>query len=76
MHDIKDFVAKDNFAFFNSFRAGVFYYHVYKVGSDIAYEFQVPVEDIGGATINAEEKSITMMRYIRKSIENKTFIKV
>ena len=74
--DIKDFVAKDNFVHFDNFRAGVFYYNVYKVGSDIGYQFQVPVEDLGGATLNAEEKSITMMRYIRKSIEDKTFIKL
>lgn len=74
--DIKDFVAKDNFAFFDSFRAGVFYYTVYKFNSDIGYQFQIPIEDIAGATIKAEEKSITMMRWIRKSIENNTFVKL
>jgi hypothetical protein len=74
--NIKDFVAKDNYTFFDSFRAGVFYYNVYKVGSDIGYQFQVPLDDIGGSTIMAEEKSITMMRYIRKSIDSNTFIKL
>lgn len=74
--NIKDFVTKENVAHFDSFRAGVFYYIVYKVGSDIGYQFQVPIEDIGGATLKAEEKSITMMRWIRKSMEDKTFIKL
>lgn len=28
--------------------------------------FPVPIEDIGNATFNAEEKGLLMMRYIRK----------
>jgi hypothetical protein len=74
--NINDFVAKDNWAHFDSFRAGIFYYNVYKLNSDIGYQFQIPIEDTNGATFKAEEKSITMMRWIRKSIENKTFIKI
>lgn len=73
--EITDFVAKDNMCYFDSFRSGVFYYNVYKVNSDIGYQFQIPIEDISGATLKAEEKSVFMMRWIRKSIENKTFIK-
>lgn len=73
---IKDFVAKDNFVHFDSFRAGIFYYNVYKVDSTIGYQFQVPIEDIGGATLLADDKSVTFMRWIRKSIENKTLIKL
>lgn len=74
--DIKDFVVKDNFVYFDSFRAGVFYYTVCKANSDIMYRFQVPIEDIGGATLLAEDKSITFMRWIRKSMDDKTFIKL
>lgn len=33
---------------------------------DDGFEFPVPMEDIGGATFNATEKGILMMRYIRK----------
>jgi hypothetical protein len=72
---IKDFVAKNNNVYFDSFRAGVFYYRVYKADSCIGYLFQVPIEDVGGATLLAEDKSITYMRWIRKSIEDGTFIK-
>lgn len=74
--NITDFVVKDNICFFDSFRAGVFYYTIYKANSDIGYQFQVPIEDITGATLKAEEKSVFMMRWIRKSIEDKTFIKL
>lgn len=74
--EIKDFISKDNFVYFNCFRSGIFYYNVYKVGSDIRYQFQVPIEDIDGATLLAEDKSITFMRWIRKSLEDKTFIKL
>lgn len=72
---ITDFVSKTNFTQFESFRAGVFYYHVTHKITLERYQFQVPIEDLGGATLNAIEKSVTMMRYIRKSIEDKTFIK-
>jgi len=74
--NISDFVIKDNTAYFDSFRNGIFYYNIYKANSDIQYQFQIPIEEIAGATIKAEEKSITMMRWIRKSIGNKTFIKI
>lgn len=74
--DIKCFVTKGNFTHFDSFRAGVFYYNIAHVISLERYQFQVPAEDLGGATLNAIEKSITMMRYIRKSMEDKTFIKL
>ena len=74
--DIKEFVAKGNTVRFDNFRAGVFYYCVASILTGDLYEFQVPVEDTGGATFKAEERSITMMRWIRKSIEDKTFIKL
>jgi hypothetical protein len=74
--DIKDFVTAGNPTQFDSFRAGIFYYIVRHKISLEAYQFQVPSDDLGGATLKAIEKSITMMRYIRKSIEEKTFIKL
>jgi hypothetical protein len=36
---------------------------------DTEFVFPVPIEDIGTATFNNEEKSLLMMRYIRKWIE-------
>jgi hypothetical protein len=38
--------------------------------------FPVSLEDIGGASLFAEMKAITLMRYIRKALEDKTFVKV
>jgi hypothetical protein len=37
--------------------------------------FPVSLEDIGGASMFAEMKAITLMRYIRKALEDKTFVK-
>lgn len=74
--DIKDFVTAGNFAVFSSFRAGVFYYSIPHKISLKLYQFQIPVDEIGGATLSFREKSVTMMRWIRKSMEDKTFIKL
>ena len=37
--------------------------------------FPVSLDDIGGASLFAEMKAITLMRYIRKALEDKTFVK-
>jgi hypothetical protein len=73
---ITDFVSKNNFAIFDSFRNGVFYYNIAHLKSSEKYQFQIPIEDISGATLNAYQKSVSMMRWIRKSLEDKTFIKL
>jgi hypothetical protein len=73
---ITDFVANGKYTQFAFFRAGVFYYNVTHKESIERYQFQVPLEELGGATLNINEKSVTMMRYIRKSMEDKTFIKL
>ncbi len=39
------------------------------------YKFPVNLEDLGTATLLAEHKAITLMRYIRKALEDKTFVK-
>lgn len=75
--NIKDFITERNMAEFDSFRAGVFYYKIQSTKSPFdIYQFQIPIEDTGGATFNASQKSVSMMRWIRKSIEGKTFIKL
>ena len=70
--DIKNIV-KNNTARFSFYRAGYCYYDVIVDG--FSYSFPVSVEDLGQATITAEMKAITLMRYIRKALENQTFIK-
>jgi len=37
------------------------------------YSFPIPVEDAKGTTMFAEFKAITLMRWIRKAIEARTF---
>jgi hypothetical protein len=39
------------------------------------YRFPVSLEDLGTATLLAEHKAITLMRYIRKALEDHTFVK-
>lgn len=36
---------------------------------DVGFYFPVPIDDIGNATFRKEEKSLIMMRYIRKWLE-------
>ena len=37
--------------------------------------FPVSLEDIAGASLFAEMKAITLMRYMRRALEDKTFVK-
>jgi hypothetical protein len=39
------------------------------------YQFPVSLEDIGGATLTAEFKAITLMLYIRKALADGTFVR-
>jgi hypothetical protein len=55
------------------YRAGYAFYEV-NVGG-MKYRFPVSLEDLGTATLLAEHKAITLMRYIRKALEDKTFVR-
>jgi hypothetical protein len=70
-HDLKAVVSGDNKASFSHYIDGNFFY-VVKV-QDQAYSFPIPIEDAKGTTLFAEFKAITLMRWIRKAIEGKTF---
>jgi hypothetical protein len=70
--NIKDIV-KGRVARFSFYRAGNAFYEVDVDG--IRYKFPVSLEDLGTATLLAEHKAITLMRYIRKALEDKTFVK-
>ena len=73
--NISDYVYKGNLAEFSHFRSGVLYYTVQdKLGN--RKMFTVPVEDLDGATVNRTEKSMALMRYIRKAIESETLVTV
>ncbi len=70
-HDLKVIVGSGNKTIFSHYRDGNFFY-VVKV-QDQAYSFPIPIEDAKGATLLAEFKAITLMRWIRKAIDDKTF---
>jgi hypothetical protein len=70
-HDLKTIVSNDNKARFSHFRDGNFFYVVEVQGQ--RYSFPIPIEDAKGTTLFAEFKAITLMRWIRKAIEARTF---
>jgi hypothetical protein len=70
--DIKKIV-KGNTARFSFYRAGYAFYEVEVDG--MRYKFPVSLEDLGTATLLAEHKAITLMRYIHKALEDKTFVR-
>jgi hypothetical protein len=70
-HDLKAIVGGNNEARFSHYRDGNFFYVVTVEGQ--AYSFPIPVEDAKGTTLFAEFKAITLMRWIRKALEDKTF---
>lgn len=49
---------------FQFYREGNFYYK-----TDSGVDFIVPLNDIDGATLNGEDKTIFFMRWIRKTLE-------
>lgn len=67
-------IIKDNCAFIDFYRNGNLFYFIEV--DDILYNFPVPLDDVGTATLGKSEKGITMMRFIRKALEGGTFVKV
>lgn len=60
-----------NFAYFSSYRNNIFYYNI-DLETDttvITFQFIIPLEETAGATFNAREKALTLMRWIRKAKE-------
>ena len=57
-------IVKDQNAHFVFYRDKSLFYE-----TDNGFQFPVPVEDAGSATLNKEEKAILLMRYIRKHME-------
>ena len=73
---LKDII-KDNFVKFSHACEGILYYNVDVDGK--TYEFPVDMnnkEDVGTTTFLSFYKPITLMRYIRKAIENNNLIEI
>jgi hypothetical protein len=58
-------IVKGNVARFPFYRAGHAFYEVEIQATK--YKFPVSLEDLGTATLFAEHKAITLMRYIREA---------
>jgi len=60
-------IVKDQNAHFDFARDGKLWYK-----TDKGFRFSIPFNDIGTATFNKTEKALTLMRWIRKQVnENK-----
>ncbi len=71
--NIKEIV-KDNTVRFVRYRQGFAYYGVH-VPEQGEYTFPVPLADIGDATLEHEDKAILFMRYIRRALDDGTFVR-
>lgn len=65
--NIKSLVVKN--ALFEYYRSGFVYYSI-QTGDGINWIFPIPLDDVGNATLSWQEKGITLMRWIRKAIDN------
>ncbi|MGI9227884.1 MAG: hypothetical protein ACR2PU_03740 [Gammaproteobacteria bacterium] len=61
---------------FLRYQLGVAYYAVPVPYSELLYSFPVPLDDIENDILNAEDKTIFFMEYIRKAIQEGTLNKV
>ena len=69
--ELKTIVGGNNTARFSHYRDGNFFYIVEVEGK--RYSFPISLEEAKGATMLAEFKAITLMRWIRKALADKTF---
>lgn len=71
---LKKMVKQDRYAHFQRYFDGQLWYVILdqskaEDGPQVGPAFPVPISDIGNATFGAVEKSILMMRYIRKHLQ-------
>ena len=60
-------IVRDNTVRFVRYRQGIAWYGV-NVPSEGYFMFPVPLEDIGDATLELEDKAILFMRYIKRAM--------
>jgi hypothetical protein len=61
--NIKDMV-KDKSVVFQYYKDGQLFY-----STECGFVFPVPIDDVGNATLNARDKALLFMRYIRKHLK-------
>ena len=62
---IKELVKDGKIATFQHYRKGNLYYK-----TECGFEFPVPINDVGDASLNHTEKAMLLMRFIRKYLES------
>lgn len=65
-------LVKDKRVHFSHYRKGFMYYLVDHDGQ--TFQFPVPLDDVGDATLLKEDKAMLFMRYIRKAINNQQLV--
>jgi hypothetical protein len=71
-YTLKTIVSGDRMARFSHFRDGNFFY-VVEMDDEKEYSFPISIEEAKGATMFAEFRAITLMRWIRKALADNTF---
>ena len=66
---ITEFIDRTNTAHFSYYREGYMFYRVRRLGTTEWYQFAIDTKDLGTATVNHTEKAITLMRYIRRAMQ-------
>jgi len=61
---------------FHRYYQGNFYYRIREPFTKVSYQFKIPMEDIMGTVLLREDRAIVFMKWIRKAINNNTFIAV
>jgi hypothetical protein len=72
--DVKEIV-RDNEVRFERYRQGHMYYRVRVPAERADFVFPVPLSDIGDATLLATDKAIVFMRYIRRALDEGSFVR-
>ena len=62
--NVTEHVNNNQKAYFQFFRFGVLFYK-----TDSGLLFEIPAVDVDNGTFNAEEKAITLMKWIRRQLE-------
>ena len=70
---VKDRTKMANFSYFCG---GNLYYTVEFEGDNYQFPINTDPKEVGSAPFDKEIKAITLMRYIRKAIDNEEFLKI